>query len=89
MNASTSDAWSDWVDVGSVVSTNQSVDGGWIGDWNTGDADVGTADSAFSVTVNYTRGYTRIYILVGVLLLVAALIGAGIFFLVRRRRKEA
>jgi hypothetical protein len=89
MRASTSDVWSDWVDVGSVVSTSKSVEGGWIGDWNTGDADVGTADSAFSVTVNYTRGYTGVYILVGVLLLVAAMIGAGLFFLLRRRRKEA
>lgn len=89
MRASTSDVWSDWVDVGSVVSTSKSIEGGWIGDWHAGDADEQPADSAFSVTIDYTRSYEGIYILMGVLLLVAALIGAGIFFLVRRRRKEA
>ena len=89
MKASTSDVWSDWVDAGSVVSTSKSIEGGWIGDWHAGDADEQTADSAFSVTIDYGRSHEGIYILVGVLLVVAIAVGAGLFFFLHRHKREA
>ncbi|MBN2097955.1 MAG: hypothetical protein JW753_00005, partial [Dehalococcoidia bacterium] len=88
MNASVSNGWSDWVDVGSAVRTTESIEGGWMGDWNTGDADEWTVLSAFSATVNYKRSYNGIYILVGVLLVGTMIIGAGAFFLMRGKRKK-
>jgi Zn-dependent metalloprotease len=86
---SLSDTWSDWVDADSALSIGKSIEGGWVGDWSTGGATSWTVSSPVSATVHYKRSYVGIYLLVGALLLVAMMIGAGTFFLLRRKREAA
>ena len=81
-----SDQWSDWVDAGSTLSIARSAEGGWIGDWSAQNTTTWVADSEIAATVNYSRSYIGVYVLV------AALIGAAMacviitILLLRRRR---
>jgi hypothetical protein len=82
-----SDKWSNWVNAGSTLTIDKSVEGGWIGDWSTGATTDWTVDSPISASIRYHRSYVGLYLLIGALLVGATIIGAGIFFLLRIRRK--
>jgi hypothetical protein len=82
-----SDTWTDWADAGSTLSVTKSVEGGWIGDWSTRDTTDWTVDSPISGSIRYHRSYVGLYVLIGALLVGATIIGVGIFFLLRIRRK--
>jgi hypothetical protein len=82
-----SDTWTDWADAGSTLSVTKSIEGGWIGDWSTGDTTDWTVDSPISASIRYHRSYVGLYVLIGGLLVGATIIGVGIFFLLRIRRK--
>jgi len=84
-NSTTSAIWSDWADTGSTLGISKSVEGGWTGDWSTGDITSWTVDSAISATVGYERSYLGIYILAGALA-GAIVVGSSIFLVIRRRR---
>jgi hypothetical protein len=81
------DTWTDWADAGSTLSVTKSVEGGWIGDWSTGDTTDWTVDSPISASIRYHRSYVGLYVLIGGLLAGVTMIGFGIFFLLRIRRK--
>jgi len=82
-----SDTWTDWADAGSTLSITKSVEGGWIGDWSTGDITDWAVDSPISTSIRYHRSYVGLYVLTGGLLVGATIIGLAIFLLLRVRRK--
>ncbi len=88
-NLLASDGWSDWVDMGSTVAADRSVEGGWMGDFSSGDSTSWTVDSALSVSIRYQRSFAGLYVLAGALLAGAAIIGIGAFLLRRRRSFRA
>lgn len=88
-NLPISERWSNWVNAGSTLTIDKSVEGGWIGDWSAKDTTDWTVDSPISASVRYQRSYVGLYILVGALLVGAMMMGTGIFLLLRRKRKPA
>ncbi len=87
-SAGVCDEWSAWVDSRSALTVDQSVDGGWMGDWAARDTTDWTVASAMSVSVSYGRGYTGLYVLLGALAAGAVMAGVGALVLLRRRSKR-
>lgn len=79
------DSWTEWADVGSTVVVAKSVEGGWIGDWSTGDVTEWAVVSPASDPIRYQRSYAGLYALIGGLLAAAAVIGLAVFLLLRIR----
>ena len=81
------DSWTDWADAGSTVSVAKSVEGGWIGDWSTGDVTEWTVVAPASDPIHYSRSYAGLYALIGGLVAAVAIIGLAVLLIIRLRRR--